>query len=79
MAPLCDLSNVNPDGKTFTIRWVDEAHKDGYLAVENADEEDLVNLNNPPMIKNHRTTYHNLRSNIKGKRQLHQQARQSNH
>lgn len=55
MAPLVDLSQVNIDeGKSFAIRWVDEANANRPLAEESADEDDLVNKINPPMIMNHR-------------------------
>lgn len=54
MAPLVDLSGVNIDEeKNFKLKWVDEANKRP-LAEENLDEEDLVNLVNPPPIQNHR-------------------------
>ena len=48
MAPLVDLSLVNiEEGKNFTLKWVDEAKQDA-LCQENADEDDLINLQNPP-------------------------------
>jgi len=54
MAPLVDLSLVNLDeGKSFLLKWVDEA-SNRPLAEESADEDDLVNKINPPMIMNHR-------------------------
>jgi hypothetical protein len=58
MAPLVDLSLVNIDeGKSFAIKWVDElAANSRPLAEESADEDDLVNKINPPMIMNHRDT-----------------------
>jgi len=56
MAPLVDLSCVNIDEeKNFTLKWVDEAsQKKRHLAEEGPDEEDLVNLVNPPPIMNHK-------------------------
>lgn len=54
MAPLCDLSKVNiQEEKSFTLKWTDQA-ANRPLSEENADEDDLVNLQNPPMILNHR-------------------------
>lgn len=45
MAPLVDLSLVNiEDGKSFTLKWVDEVNKNEALCSENADEDDLINL-----------------------------------
>ena len=56
MAPLVDLSQVNIDEmKSFALKWADEA-KSKPLAEEGPDEEDLVNLMNPPPIKLHRET-----------------------
>ena len=46
------------------MKWVDEALRSD-LAVENADEDDLVNLQNPSPIKNHRES-RLTRSAIKG-------------
>lgn len=50
MAPLVDLSQVNTnDGmQSQTIKWRDE--NKGTLSEEGPDEEDLVNLVNPPPI-----------------------------
>jgi hypothetical protein len=54
MAPLCDLSQVNiQDEKDFKLKWTDQAGLKP-LTEENADEDDLVNLQNPPPIMNHR-------------------------
>ena len=54
MAPLVDLSQVNIDEeKSFALKWVDE-NLNRPLAEEGADEDDLVNKINPPMIMNHR-------------------------
>lgn len=53
MAPLVDLSQVNMDEeKSFKLRWTDEALVRP-LAEEGPDEEDLVNLVNPPKITHH--------------------------
>jgi hypothetical protein len=50
MAPLVDLSGINLDEvKDFKLKWVDERFGRP-LAEENLDEEDLVNLVNPPPI-----------------------------
>lgn len=56
MAPLVDLSGVNIDEeKNFTLKWVDETVVNKRpLAEENLDEDDLVNLVNPPPIMNHK-------------------------
>lgn len=54
MAPLCDLSQINiQEEKEFRLKWTDQAMNKP-LAEENRDEDDLVNLQNPPMIMNHR-------------------------
>ena len=54
MAPLVDLSQVNIDEeKSFKLKWSDEAQVRP-LAEEGPDEEDLVNLVNPPRINHHR-------------------------
>lgn len=48
MAPLVDLSVINiEEDKNFTLKWSDEAYSRP-LAEENLDEDDLVNLVNPP-------------------------------
>ena len=66
MAPLVDLSQVNIDeGKSFAIKWVDEAGPRP-LAEESADEDDLVNKINPPMIMNHRDNQKLVKSIVKG-------------
>lgn len=50
MAPLVDLSGINLDEeKDFKLKWVDERFGRP-LSEENLDEEDLVNLVNPPPI-----------------------------
>ena len=67
MAPLCDLSGINIDeDKSYTIRWTDQAGVRP-LEEENRDEDDLVNLNNPAPIMNHRQ-FRQTKSNIKGTR-----------
>jgi hypothetical protein len=54
MAPLVDLSGINLDEeKGFALKWVDEALSKP-LAEEGTDEADLINLENPPAITNHR-------------------------
>lgn len=54
MAPLVDLSQVNiEEGKDFNLKWVDETVNQP-LAEEGPDDEDLINLVNPPAITNHR-------------------------
>jgi hypothetical protein len=53
MAPLVDLSLVNIDEeKSFKLKWSDEAQARP-LAEEGPDEEDLINLINPPKIMLH--------------------------
>jgi len=53
MAPLVDLSLVNIDEeKNFSLKWADQATSKP-LAEEGPDEEDLVNLVNPPKVMNH--------------------------
>ncbi len=52
MAPLADLTNL-PTEKTTRLQWVDQKGL-GALAVENLDEDDLVNKLNPPRIQNHK-------------------------
>ena len=41
------------DEKNFTLKWADEAYNRP-LSEEGPDEEDLINLVNPPRIMNHR-------------------------
>jgi hypothetical protein len=54
MAPLVDLSQVNIDENRYvTMKWVDESLQQP-LTAEGPDEEDLINLVNPPMITNHK-------------------------
>lgn len=69
MAPLVDLSGINIDeDKNFTLQWVDEAtNLNRALAEEGPDEEDLVNLVNPPPITYHRES-RSVKSIIKGSR-----------
>ena len=59
MAPLVDLSGINiEEDKNFTLKWVDEANQGRRpLAEENADEDDLINLQNPAAIMSHRETH----------------------
>ena len=65
MAPLVDLSGINiEDDKLFSIKWVDEFHKKP-LCEENLDEEDLINLVNPPLIKSHKES-RQVKSIVKG-------------
>ena len=67
MAPLVDLSGVNMDEeKSYQLKWVDEAYSRP-LAEENLDEDDLINLQNPPAINSHRET-RQLKSGLKGSR-----------
>ncbi len=68
MAPLVDLSLVNIEGKTFQLKWVDESHQQP-LASEGPDEEDLINLINPPKQMNHKLNKQ-VRSAIKGSKQI---------
>lgn len=54
MAPLVDLSGINiEEDKLFALKWVDQAFTKP-LAEENLDEDDLINLHNPPPIMNHK-------------------------
>ncbi len=54
MAPLDDLSRVNMDEpRVVSMKWTDEA-LNRPLQEEGRDEDDLINLVNPPPIKNHR-------------------------
>lgn len=65
MAPLVDLSSVNiEEGKNFTLKWVDEA-RHVPIWEEGADEDDLINLQNPSPIKHHREN-RQTKSAIKG-------------
>lgn len=68
MAPLDDLSRVNIDEpRIVSMKWTDEAGVRP-LQEEGRDEDDLVNLVNPPPIRHHREQ-RQTQSIIKGSRQ----------
>lgn len=56
------------------IRWVDfESRGNRNLAMEDADENDLININNPaPVRRHHLVKAEQLRSSIKVPRDSHQ-------
>jgi len=65
MAPLDDLGRVNIHApRSSTIKWVDEA-KGTQLWEEGRIEEDLINLQNPKRILNHRRPSAQLKSALK--------------
>ena len=52
------------------MKWIDEKFKKP-LTEENLDEDDLVNLVNPPPITNHRESHRLVKPIVKGSRMRH--------
>jgi hypothetical protein len=77
MAPLAELniSNGFEDKASYTLKWVDEKLKKS-LTEENLDEDDLVNLVNPPPIMNHREDRRHVKPIVKGSRLRHRASSQ---
>ena len=71
-APLAELNIANgfEDKASYTLKWIDEKFKKP-LTEENLDEDDLVNLVNPPPIMNHREHHRLVKPIVKGSRMRH--------